>query len=752
MNTLKPLLRDSKKKANRFAVADIEAHDWINFDCIGFYDGHNQVYKYFENLTTFTDDVFDYCKANKITSIFAHNGGKYDFNFFLSSMLFNKRFKVIDIIPRGSGLLCFSIVENTKAKKKFKLTFRDSIALLPFGLRKLAKSFKVPVQKEEIDYKNGEAIFNNVNYIPAIINNPDYEVYCHGKLIKKYNPSFQPVEFITYKCISEDITYNKVYNKDDLKSYLVADCKSLYQILEKFYSWPLVRDAGPCFTIASQAVKIWRLFLDEPVYKVTESADSFIRKGYYGGRTEVFRPIFDSNYNTKTNTSKFSKTALTKFRKQAKQKTLNYYDVNSLYPFCMLNDMPIKIEGHCDGDYYDPKVMGAWQCEIFVPKTIKIPPLPIKHIFEDRTEKLIFPTGLIKGIWSTHEIEYAKTLGCEVRQVVQGYRFENGGKIFKSYIESLYAMRLEAKAEGDAVTDLLCKLLMNSTYGKLGIVIERETLEVDVGQAGVKFHSEVTQRSSGDVVRLVSKAKTLDTSFVNVAIPFYITSYARVHMHKNVIRKAGYDNCYYMDTDSLFTSKKFKEGDKLGELKLEYAMTSACFLLPKSYINDGIQGESFTKKLTMKGFDRRKIKSFTFSDFRDTLRGETNKLLTEQDSKFATLKSALQKGKFLAMMYDPVTDREVDETRLFNDKKHLDDLESIHPLHVNQEIRDDIKRTIGRINNRKKKLSKEYLPSVRRLKARYDKRIVSDDLMTSTAIHLEKKKRGVVPKQQELLQ
>lgn len=736
MQTLKPLEMDSKKKEIRFGVADIEAHEWINFSCIGFYDGHNKVYKYFENLETFTEDIFEYCKCNRITSVFAHNGGKYDFNFFLSSMLFNNKYKIIDMIPRGSGLLCFSICENNNKKGKFKLTFRDSLALLPFGLRKLAKSFKVPIQKEEIDYKNLKDIFDNKNYIIRIAKSPDYEIYFKGKILKNYNSRFHIKKHITYKCLKEGILYHKVFNKKDLESYLYADCVSLWQILEKFYSWPLVEKAGGCFTIASQAVKIWRLFLKEPVYKIGCQGDEFIRKGYFGGRTEVFRPLFDSNYDIEKNSSELLPSALKEIKKQKKFETLKYYDVNSLYPFCMLNDMPIAVSGNCRGRDYSPTEMGAWNCEIFVPTSIKIPPLPIKHIFDDGTEKLIFPTGLVKGVWSTHEIEYAKSLGCEVKKIKDGISFVNGGKIFKKYINTLYGMRMEAKKKKDPVTDLLCKLLMNSTYGKLGIVIERDTLEIDIGQIGVRIHSEVTDRRSGRTVRLMTQNKILDNIFVNVSIPFYITSYARVHMHKKVIRKAGYDNCYYMDTDSLFTTTEFKEGSKLGELKMEYEMSSACFLLPKTYINDGVLNESFTKKLTMKGFDRRKIKEFTLEDFRETLRGETDRLLVEQDSKFATLKTALQKGSLLAMAHDPETDRKADMRKLEADEENLNSLLSIPKKQITDDVLFDIKRTKARITIRKKKLSSEYKKSTRSIKSRYDKRIVSKDLMTSVAINL----------------
>ena len=41
--------------------------------------------------------------------------------------------------------------------------------------------------------------------------------------------------------------------------------------------------------------------------------DKFIRRGYYGGHTDVYIPYGEN---------------------------LHYYDVNSLYPFSMLRDMP----------------------------------------------------------------------------------------------------------------------------------------------------------------------------------------------------------------------------------------------------------------------------------------------------------------------------------------------------------------------------------------------------------------------------
>jgi hypothetical protein len=735
---LQPIVDDGKTEEIKFLTVDIEAHSWINHVVSGFYDIKRKRFEYSDNLNDLLFHIVRYCSMYEIENVFAHNGGKYDFNFFLQEFLFDERFIVSGLIPRGSGLLCFTVQEREPAKlfngEGFKVCFRDSLALLPFGLAKLAKAMQVKVQKGNIDYHFVKEAWENKDYRKIIKENPDK--------YKVTNNSRKKSEFRYINL--EDNLEHKIYNRKDLLMYLEDDLVSLAECLEKFYSWEMVQKAGPSFTTAAQSVKVFQTFIKEPVHKLGGTADDFVRRGYFGGRTEVFKPIFDSSYDIKNNPENFTKEAL-KILKKQKGKKLNYYDVNSLYPTVMKAfKYPNKSKGWTYR--YCPKTMGFWECEVEVPKDMFFPPLGVKHEI-DGTEKLVFPTGKFKGVWSTYEIEYAKTLGIKVLKTFRGITFEDGGYMFKDFIDTLYNMRLEAKKKKDGVNDLLTKLMMNSCYGRFGLNVNREGLCLDDGSAGLLIHSELINPNTGETVRLMKEDVVLEHAFTNVAIAAYVTAYARILMHK-IYLDAGPEHTFYTDTDSIFTTKEFKTGDKLGELKLEYTTKSAVFLLPKTYINEGVEGEDFLKKVTMKGFDKKKIKHFTIQDFRNQLRGEIDSLMVNQEAKFATLKTALQKGMFLAMNFDGDTNIKVDKKKLESDENELAILEEelIARQHDKKEDQDNIKiriqRLKSRISGRKRKLkSHDYHTSVRSIKSRYDKREIILDGFDSKPLELGKEEK-----------
>jgi hypothetical protein len=177
--------------------------------------------------------------------------------------------------------------------------------------------------------------------------------------------------------------------------------------------------------------------------------------------------------------------------------------------------------------------------------------------------------------------------------------------------------------------------------------------------------------------------------------------------------KAGREHLYYTDTDSIFTTKKFGTGDGLGQLKLEYKCRFGCFILPKTYMTDKISGGKKTRSFTMKGFDRKKIaeQNWNPEDFVNCLRGEVHRLKMFQEPKFATLKTALSKGKFLMMNFDPETRRKIDEEK---------------------------EREYFEQTGKKKKFVKDhYSRSERAIKSRYDKRVIIKDGFYSNPIHLE---------------
>jgi len=73
-------------------------------------------------------------------------------------------------------------------------------------------------------------------------------------------------------------------------------------------------DIESIYSTATLALKIFRTkFLDKAIYILPGYIDRFIREGYYGGGTDVYKAYGEN---------------------------IHYYDVNSLYPAAMLNPMP----------------------------------------------------------------------------------------------------------------------------------------------------------------------------------------------------------------------------------------------------------------------------------------------------------------------------------------------------------------------------------------------------------------------------
>lgn len=621
---LEPLILPNTKP-NVFAVLDIEAHKWINFKVLGFYDG--EIFQEFRDLGEFFDFlVYEYSeqfdgdkKGKKKFKIFAHFGGKYDFNFLLEWLCVHagKEWEVGELLPRGSGLLCFDAYfrKKTKDGKYFDIavSFYDSSALLPFSLANLTKSFDVPHKKGHVDFE-------------------------------KWDGKVTP----------------------DIIEYLKDDCRGLYEVLERFYNWPLIQFSGPSVTMASQALKVFRTFMEKPIYPLSKSADEFVRRAYFGGRTEIFKPYFESD---------------------GKQ-MLKAWDVNSLYPSVM---MDFAYPGNMDSFTYDydPKAFGFFEAEVEVPDDMYVPPLGT--IIEVPTEvkdnkgrvkvvsskKFVFPTGRFSGYWSTKELEYARSVGVKIRKTGKGVIFKSAGFLFKDYIEQLYKMRLDAKKKGDGVTDILAKLLMNSTYGRFGLNTERESLVIDSGQEGVIPDLEM-KLGKGKVFRLAREPKELNT-FTNVGISAWVTSLARIRMHEFYM-KCG-ENLWYTDTDSLYTTKSFKDSGKLGELKFEGEFKKACFLLPKTYaLESENEKHELVKKITMKGFDRKKIANFTVDDFLTALEGDMRLISAKQPEKFSTFRTAMRKGKFLAMMEesDRTLKTKYDKRRIVKTRNGYDTI----PLHI----------------------------------------------------------------------
>lgn len=571
MISLRPLTEG--KPIGKFAILDIEAANWIDFLVLGYFDG--ETYKAFYSLEKFIEYVFRLRADSRPVTIFAHFGGKYDFLFLINTLIEMYGYEISNCIPRGSSLLCFDVSHNGRT-----ISFRDTSAFLPFSLDRVTKAFGVQHKKKKFDF---------------------------SKLVK--------------------VT-------PELLEYLEYDCRGLYEAIETYCENPLIQRAGFRATTASQSLAIFRTFINEPIAGIYGHADGYIRKGYFGGRTEIFKPLYDGPGN------------------------IYSYDINSLYPAVLAdpkNNFPSGIRGITDKFDFDD--LGFFLCKVFVPNQY-MPPLPYLH-----KGKLLFPIGYLEGIWSVAELKNAvENYGVKILKVKSGYLCHNIGNPFSDFISHLYELRLKAKKEGDAVTDTICKLTMNSLYGRFGLRKDRENIAFDLNQVG--FQGKWNILTKAGEIRLGTVPIELTTSFSNIAIAAYTTSYARI-INQNTAAPFAEKHLYYTDTDSFMVTKKMPENKLLGGLKLEYTADQACFLLPKTYAvkaskkdfsitletDDPDNPTKTDKKIVMKGFNSRKIwRSFDIDHFKVALDGDLKAMRITNEPKFATFKRALQKKKILTML------------------------------------------------------------------------------------------------------
>lgn len=590
MISLKPFFKGTKVKYFKFSTFDIESRGWIDYMCsaAAWRDSKTGklVNKEFKDIYEYLEFVFS--DDHPCDVVYMHAGGIFDFDFILGPVFeLYKKYRIIENIQRSNGFLLFKIAklekikegERVSAKRKILIDgvemkktrvveFRDSMGLLPFGLDNLSKDFDVEHKKlDTVDRSN-----------------------------------------------LTELT-------DEIIKYNIYDCYALLEILEKFQEWPLIREVGMSATMAGQSMKVFRKYIKTEINSLLQNTDEFIRKGYFGGRTEIFKCLYDSD---------------------EKDDLLHYYDYNSLYPYCMLEEMPTIETKDKITDIHSE--MGFVECDVEVPK-MYAPPLPVVAEVNN-TSKLIFPTGTFRGVFSTIELSYAVKCGVKILKIHKSIKFQSGGKIFKKYILDMYKMRKEAPK--NTPTNVICKLLMNSLYGRWGLNIHREEIVFNPPSIlGLKYHSHV-DTIHGRVEFFVSPKK-LDKSFTNVAVAAWVTSLARIHLHKTL--KKFPNDIYYCDTDSVMITRDLKvNSDLLGELKKEFSIKKAAFLLPKTYILDETSGKH-KKVVAMKGFDRKIVQKFNLSDFRRQLEGEM-RLKVGPSHKKAKFRSALKLGSFLALKHE----------------------------------------------------------------------------------------------------
>lgn len=352
--------------------------------------------------------------------------------------------------------------------------------------------------------------------------------------------------------------------------YLYNDCVGLYEVLQKFFASEFV--VKPKFTIASQALNTFKeKFCDFDLQRLDLQDENLIRTRFYsGGRVEVFK---------------------------GEGKNIHSYDVNSLYPFAMLSEMPCG-NYRTTTRYHDGKI-GFYKVRIEkTPEWIVSPLLSKVQKGNSDFWQNYYVNGPGDYYLSSATLEMLKKDYGIRFKVEFGFVFSKREHLFNNYVNTFYKIKSENK--GNALY-YIAKYMLNSLYGKLGQMRWSET---------ISFRSKGMEDfvSFDDYYGLVMTLRESRSQFILPYLACYITEIARLH-HFKLMREVEND-VFYCDTDSIFSTKKINSafiGKDIG--KLSYKGTfNGVFLAPKTY---AIRNNK-ESQVVFKGFDP---KEFTYRDF-----------------------------------------------------------------------------------------------------------------------------------------
>lgn len=276
-------------------------------------------------------------------------------------------------------------------------------------------------------------------------------------------------------------------------------------------------------------------------------------------------------------------------------------DVNSLYPAVMAaNTYPYELVGVIPRPTVQElmQLIRRYHCIAFVDLECDEPVFPVKTRYRN-----IYPVGRMSLTLTTPELLYA----LERLWIKKVYRVAlyKHADLFSKFVDYFYQMKQQATIDNDPIARVTAKLMLNSAYGKWGQLGREDRIigTCDPSELRVEYGYDMalgvrcTYTYVGGLV--IESYETGEATYSFPAIAAHITAYARLYMWWLML-KAGRDNVYYTDTDSLFVNEEgynrlqdMIDDTQLGALKLEAVGQNVTIYGPKDYIWDG--------KRTLKG-------------------------------------------------------------------------------------------------------------------------------------------------------
>jgi hypothetical protein len=357
----------------------------------------------------------------------------------------------------------------------------------------------------------------------------------------------------------------------ELREYLKLDVVSLHEALLSYKK--MFKLKALSLTIGNIAFNSIKKSFDFQSIQASYGLDPVFRKTYAGGRVEVFRNKADDH--------------------------LYYYDFTSLYPSVMLNDYPT-------GPVLHKSEIGGKHPFFVAEISTDIPKMYLPPLFLRVGERLVFPTGRIRGWYNSVDINLLDFLNIPYK-IHKQYSWGGSAPVFRKWVLDKYRMKEAAEEMIPPNKGLreCAKLQLNACYGKFGERKKRDTFYIPMNQEDAFRKQEECIRNN----YFVEEYNPMKDNILHIEEPAYpqhstthiasfIASYARAKLYHALyeILQSGH-SIYYCDTDSIITDKYMGSPKGLGSLKLEQEIVkdSGYFALPKLYYFTNERGEQILK-------------------------------------------------------------------------------------------------------------------------------------------------------------
>lgn len=478
-------------------------------------------------VSKFIDEIMEKREIN----FYAHNL-TFDGSFILKELVNKKiEFKLLLIKNR---IYCIRIIKNN-------IYMKCSFNLFPYSLAKGEKILNC-IKKTEFDHRqsNISNIFKD-DFIKKIKEYCENDVKVLIDLIDKYNKALKNI-------------YPRWYEKNSISSITL-------KIFENKYNEYKIKT------------------------NLKYKEDILFRKGYFGGRCEIFGNPEDGE-------------------------KIYHFDFKGMYSQIMKEEFPT-------GEYKYSKEKKIEKIGFYYVKVISNMDIPVLP-FRSEDGKLMFPNGEFWGLYWYEEIKYFIKRGGIVKEILYAYVFNDKKKTFNSFTSKMSELR-----EVNDQNKFIFKLINNSLYGRMGMSAHDEkTIYTDeIGFKKIERTKDVIKYSKINDAYIVTIKEEVNEKVSinsNVIYASIITSKARIKLHKgfiSVIESGG--RVLYCDTDSIFSSyKRNVDNEKHGEIfwdisKNDTEIKDAVFAMPKMY---AVRYKNNKDKITMKGLKKPDIK---FEEFKD---------------------------------------------------------------------------------------------------------------------------------------